>query len=152
MTFLMPLRYWTTTTATLVTFLTSVFSHEGNPDNGSQSWSITFQDFLKDNGITHVYHAQVNGAVERFTEKSPHCSQTAAQLHKPWKQEVTAFLHIYRATPHATTKKTPFELMRGRQMHTKLHILPLQTTLDSVIRQYVKAKQKEKQGLHGCQM
>lgn len=90
-----------------------------------------------------MYHAQPNGAVECFNRVLKNCIQTAAQLHKPWKQEVTAFLHVYRATPHATTNKTPFELMRGRQMRTKLHILPIQTTLDSAIRQYVKAKQEK---------
>lgn len=55
--------------------LTSVFAREGKSayivtDNGSQFCSLTFQDFMKDNGITHirtsVYHAQANGAVERF--------------------------------------------------------------------------------------
>lgn len=75
------------TTATLVTFLTSVFAHEGNPayivtDNGSQFCSSTFQDFLKDNGITHirtsVYHAQANGAVERFNRVLKNFIQTAA--------------------------------------------------------------------------
>lgn len=44
----------------------------------------------------------------------------------PWKAEVTSFLHNYRATPHSTTGVSPFELLRGRKMRTKLNIFPPQ--------------------------
>uniref|UniRef100_A0AAV2LQ94 Uncharacterized protein n=1 Tax=Knipowitschia caucasica TaxID=637954 RepID=A0AAV2LQ94_KNICA len=33
-------------------------------------------------------------------------------------------LQNYRATPHATTSESPFKLLRGRSMRTKLDILP----------------------------
>lgn len=43
----------------------------------------------------------------------------------PLKSAVTQFLRNYRATPHATTGATPFELLRGRKMRTKLNVLPV---------------------------
>ncbi|KAK7895754.1 hypothetical protein WMY93_021079 [Mugilogobius chulae] len=121
------------TTATVLTFLSSVFSREGNPcaittDNGPQFTSCDFADFLKERGIKHiktsVYHPQANGCVERFNRMLKDCIQGAQAVQKPWKPTVTAMLQSYRATPHATTNESPFKLLRGRQMRTKLHILP----------------------------
>lgn len=43
---------------------------------------------------------------------------------------MTRMLQIYRATPHATTNATPFQLMRGRPMRTKLNILPIRAKVD----------------------
>lgn len=42
----------------------------------------------------------------------------------PWKAHVTEFLQVYRATPHVTTGTSPFQLMYGRKMRTKLSIQP----------------------------
>ncbi|KAK7884454.1 hypothetical protein WMY93_027577 [Mugilogobius chulae] len=121
------------TTATVLTFLSAVFSREGNPcaittDNGPQFTSCDFADFLKERGIKHiktsVYHPQANGCVERFNRVLKDCIQGAQAVQKPWKPTVTAMLQSYRATPHATTNESPFKLLRGRQMRTKLHILP----------------------------
>ncbi|XP_055005269.1 uncharacterized protein K02A2.6-like [Boleophthalmus pectinirostris] len=121
------------TTATVLTFLSAVFSREGNPcaittDNGPQFTSCAFADFLKERGIKHiktsVYHPQANGCVERFNRVLKDCIQGAQAVHKPWKPTVTAMLQNYRATPHATTNESPFKLLRGRPMRTKLHILP----------------------------
>uniref|UniRef100_A0A3P8RTR8 Integrase catalytic domain-containing protein n=1 Tax=Amphiprion percula TaxID=161767 RepID=A0A3P8RTR8_AMPPE len=121
------------TTATVITFLSSVFAHEGNPcaitsDNGPQFTSCDFADFLRERGIKHirtsVYHPQANGSVERFNRVLKDCIQGAQAAQKQWKPTVTAMLQNYRATPHATTNESPFQLLRGRPMRTKLHILP----------------------------
>ena len=37
-----------------------------------------------------------------------------------WKQQLYRFLHNYRAIPHASTDKTPAELLFGRKMIIKL--------------------------------
>ena len=37
-----------------------------------------------------------------------------------WKQQLYRFLRNYRATPHASTDKTPAELLFGRKMRIKL--------------------------------
>ena len=55
----------------------------------------------------------------------PECFQTADKMHRPWKQTVTEFLPNYRATQHATTGVTPFELLRHRKMRTNLHVHPV---------------------------
>nr|XP_055041695.1 uncharacterized protein K02A2.6-like [Misgurnus anguillicaudatus] len=120
------------TTDTLTKFLASVFAREGNPltlvsDNGPQMISTAFADFLAERGIKHircsVYWPQANGAVERWNRVLKNCIQVADMQQLPWKQAVTDFLQNYRATPHATTGVSPFELLRGRKMHTKLNTL-----------------------------
>jgi hypothetical protein len=37
---------------------------------------------------------------------------------KNWKQEIYTFLRNYRATPHCTTKLSPFEILFGRTLKT----------------------------------
>lgn len=121
------------TTATVLKFLSNVFAREGNPleitsDNGPQFTSSAFADFLKERGIKHirtsVYHPQSNGCVERFNRVLKDCIQAAEVAQRPWKPAVTEMLQNYRATDHATTGESPFQLLRGRPMRTKLHVLP----------------------------
>lgn len=120
-------------TATVIAFLTSIFAREGNPyeittDNGPQFTSAAFAEFLAERGIKHirtsVYHPQANGCVERFNRVLKDSIQTAQATQRPWKTVVTELLQNYRATPHATTGESPFQLLRGRAMRTKLNILP----------------------------
>lgn len=120
------------TTTSVATFLASVFSHEGNPctivtDNSLQFFSSVFTDFLKEHGIKHirfsVYHPQANDCSEHFNSVLKNSIQLAELHEKPWKSEVTRMLHTYRVTPHVTINVTPFQLMRGQSMPTKLNIL-----------------------------
>ena len=39
---------------------------------------------------------------------------------KSWKQDVYAYLAVYRNTPHQSTNETPSELLFGRQLRTYL--------------------------------
>lgn len=121
------------TTETVVKFLTRIFAWEGNPctittDNGPQFISSEFADFLKTQGIKHIktnlYHPQANGAIERFNRMLKECIQTAEMTQKPWKSMVLTMLKNYRAPPHATTGESPFLLLKGRPMRTKLNVLP----------------------------
>lgn len=127
------------TTNTVTKFLASVFAREGNPltlvsDNGPQFVSSAFADFLTERGIKHirssVYWPQANGAVERWNRVLKNCIQVVEMQQLPWKQAVTDFLLNYRATPHATTGVSPFELLRGRKMRTKLNTLPTTAAQD----------------------
>lgn len=61
----------------------------------------------------------------------------------PWKGHVTEFLQVYRATPHVTTGMSPFQLMYGRKMRTKLSIQPKLTAAqeDHELRDRVTKKQ-----------
>ncbi|KAL6478460.1 hypothetical protein MHYP_G00142950 [Metynnis hypsauchen] len=136
-------------TATVIQFLTTVFSREGNPkelvsDNGPQ-FSTTFSDFMKTRGILHlksaVYYPRANREAERFSRVLKDCLQTASIQGNPWKSFTQAFLMDYRATPHAT----PSELLYGRRMKTKLQVmdLPAKKVGDSMVRQRVTIKQNK---------
>uniref|UniRef100_A0A1A8N061 Gypsy retrotransposon integrase-like protein 1 n=4 Tax=Nothobranchius TaxID=28779 RepID=A0A1A8N061_9TELE len=121
----------TVTTAAVTAFLTSIFSRFGNPteivsDNGTQFTSKEFADFLLVRNIVHrkvsLYYPQANGAVERWNRVLKETVFTARQEQKPWKDFVTNFLLAYRATPHSTTGLSPYELMFGRKMRTKVNV------------------------------
>ena len=68
----------------------------------------------------------------------PYCAEREKT---PWKAHVTEFLQVYRATPHATTGTSPFELLHGRKMRTKLSIQPKVTPQDKQLRDRVQKKQ-----------
>uniref|UniRef100_A0A803K669 Gypsy retrotransposon integrase-like protein 1 n=1 Tax=Xenopus tropicalis TaxID=8364 RepID=A0A803K669_XENTR len=147
------------TSATVITFLSTVFSREGNPkelisDNGPQFVSSEFEFFLRERNIVHrkssVYYPQANGEIERFNRSLKEVLQTANLTGKSWKAFTTEFLHNYRATCHATTQASPAELLHGRQMRTKLHVADIKfpqhalatksSTADIVKRQQAKCK------------
>ncbi|CAI5689948.1 unnamed protein product [Oreochromis niloticus] len=145
------------TTDDVIQFLSSVFSHHGNPeniviDNGTQFTSVMFTSFLQSRGISHsrtsVYYPAANGAIERFHRALRTCIQTAIQQSKPWKATVLDWLQVYRATPHATTSLSPYELLYGRKMYIKLDVLPLPpavSPLDDVARHSVQKYQLKMQ-------
>lgn len=142
------------TTHNVITFLSSVFSRYGNPctivsDNGPQFTSAEFSMFLKERNIQHIrtslYHPAANGAIERFHRVLKGCIQSAVLETKPWKPTVTEFLQVYRATPHSATGLSPFELLHGRRMRTRLNVLPPLTTRQDApaLLQRVSLKQKK---------
>lgn len=140
------------TTETVLKFLTTIFAREGNPctittDNGPQFTSFEFADFVKTQGIKHiktsVYHPQANGAIERFNRVLKECVQAAEVARKPWKSAVLTMLKSYRATPHATTGETPFLLLRGRPMRTKLNVLLPEDSPDQFIQVRARVKQRQ---------
>ncbi len=140
------------TTETVLKFLTTIFAREETPctittDNGPQFTSFEFADFVKTQGIKHiktsVYHPQANGAIERFNRVLKECLQAAEVAHKPWKSAVLTMLKSYRATPHATTGETPFLLLRGRPMRTKLNVLLPEDSPDQFIQVRARVKQRQ---------
>ncbi len=103
-------------TSTVMTFLASIFAHEGNPcaittDNGPKFTYCVFAEFMKERSVKHirtsVYHPQANGCVECFNRVLKECIQTAWAAQQPWKPTVTEMLSSYRATAHATTAESP---------------------------------------------
>src|SRR4029434_3448022 len=141
-------------TATIIQFLTTVFSREGNPkdlisDNGPQFLSADFSDFLKKRGIQHmrssVYYPRANGEVERFNRCVKDCLQTASIQGEPWKPFLRTYLMDYRATPHSTTGVSPSELLHGRRMRTKLQVIdmPVPPSDRHAMRERVKDKQRK---------
>lgn len=108
-----------------------------------------FAAFLREIGIQHlkssVYYPKANGAIERFNRVPKECIQTSIRSRKPWKEAVIEFFHNYRATPHATTGASPFELLRNRKMRTKLNILSVSQKgkKNAQIKKTVKQKQNK---------
>ena len=65
-------------------------------------------------------HPQANGIAERFMQVLVKVVHTAIAMGQDPKVEVRRMLLNYRNTPHASTGKTPAELMIGRQIKTRI--------------------------------
>ena len=119
----------------IIEFCESVFSRWGLPksirtDNGPQFASAEFQEYLKQENIRWVSTTplwpRANGEVERQNRSILKSLKLAASAKKDYKAELRKYLVAYRSTPHSTTGVSPFELMTGRKMRTRL------STVDSV--------------------
>ena len=119
------------TSETVIAFLQKVFCREGQAEeivtyNGVQFTSAVFEEFLQANNIKYsksaIYHPETNSNIERFHRVLKDSIQTAKIEQKPIKEATMNFLAIYRNTSHATTGKSPSELLHGRKMRTGLSI------------------------------
>jgi len=119
----------TVTSATIVRVLEEIFGRLGLPyslrsDNGSQFVSDAFQNFLCDNGVEHRRITPLapwqNGECERQNCTLMKAIRIAHSEGKDWRCELTKFLIAHKLTPHCSTGATPFFLMYGREMRTKL--------------------------------
>lgn len=117
------------TSAKVIEVFLPIFARLGMPfslrtDNGTQFVSEEFQAFLTENGIQHrkvtPLWPQVNGEAERQNRKILKALQMARVEGKDWHRELLKFLTAYRSTPHAATGTTPFALMFGGEMRSKL--------------------------------
>ncbi|XP_055307867.1 uncharacterized protein K02A2.6-like [Sitodiplosis mosellana] len=93
-------------------------------DNGTQLVSVEFKAFCNETNIhlnsTTPYWSQQNGEVERQNRSLLKVLTISQNQRSDWKSDLQTYLHMYRATPHATTLKTPSELMLGRTIRDKL--------------------------------
>ena len=107
------------------------FSFHGIPhrlvtDNGPQFIAHEFQEFVRTNGIKHQrtppYHPASNGQAERLVQELKKSLKT-----KPGgrsiSHQISLFLLKYRTTPNCTTGRTPAEMLRKRELRTKLTLL-----------------------------
>lgn len=133
-----------TTSTKVIQALQPIFARFGIPfslrtDNGSQLVSEEFLQFLVENGVEHrtttPLWPQANGEVERQNRSLMKALRIAKVEGKDWRTELSQFLTAYRSTPHTTTGATPYYMMFGREMKSKLPDLRREkSTLDEAIR------------------
>lgn len=91
-------------------------------DQGKEFVNSIIKELLElagtEHRITSAYHPQTNGQVENFNKTLANCLRKHAENNpKEWNIWIPYVLMAYRSRVHATTKRTPFELMFGRQMN-----------------------------------
>jgi RNase H-like domain found in reverse transcriptase/Reverse transcriptase (RNA-dependent DNA polymerase)/Integrase zinc binding domain/Integrase core domain len=115
-----------------INILRSIFGRFGLPytlvsDNGPQFKSAEFERFLKQNGIQHKtsapYHPATNGQAERLVQTMKQSLRAMSNEPGDVQLKLTRFLFQYRVTPHATTHRSPAELMFGRHIRTRLDVM-----------------------------
>lgn len=130
------------TSARTINTLLHLFARWGIPhqlvtDNGPQLTSAEFEGFLSRNGVRHIltapYKPSTNGAAERAVGSL----KGLLKATKGKKVNLPNFLLAYRNTPHATTGRTPAELMLGRPVRSRLDLMKPDLRAD------VRAKQTE---------
>ena len=121
-----------TGTESTVRELRALFARFGIPgqlvsDNGPQFTSAQFAEFLASNGVRHVrvapYHPSSNGAAERAVQTAKNGLKAALRDGGSLSRRLQRFLLAYRAAPHATTGRSPAEMMLGRNVRTRLDLL-----------------------------
>lgn len=114
----------TTTSKFVINKLKALFARHGLPrtmmtDNGPQFSGAEFHQFMEYCGTEHVtsspHFPQANREAKRAV-------QTAKKL---LAQEDPAFALLnYRTTPHSATGYSPAQLLMGRQLRTRVPVLP----------------------------
>ena len=114
-----------TTTTKVIDALHEDFTTFGFPeilvsDNGPQFKSHEFQRYCRQYGIRHApvtpLHPRANGEVERFFRTTKKTIRCAIQEGRDWKTEYQRFLFNYRDAKHATTGKSPSEIIFGYEL------------------------------------
>ena len=122
----------TTTARRTVEELRKVFARYGLPlqivsDNGTQFTAEEFATFVKMNGIRHIrtapFHPQSNGAAEKAVQKVKNGLRANQNESGTVEQRLARFLMAHRSTPLETTKKSPAELLYGRQLRTRMDLI-----------------------------
>lgn len=112
--------------------LSVLFSMFGLPlqlctDNGPQFTSEEMASFIKRNGIWHMrvtpYHPASNGLAERVVRTVMEGIKAMMGDCKSVEGSLLKFMFNYRSNPHSSTRKTPAEMLMGRNIRSKLHLL-----------------------------
>ena len=138
-----------TAASVVIPVLRSIFARQGIPstiktDNGPPFRGREFADFVSQMGIHHrkitPLWPEANGEAERFMATINKFVRSCTADDCDWKSQFSSFLLQYRATPHSSTKISPFEVLTGRKMNiglpsvlspSKPHVpsVPLQSNL-----------------------
>ncbi|KFD64072.1 hypothetical protein M514_12590 [Trichuris suis] len=104
-------------------------------DNGPQFVSEEFATFCRSNNIVQVrttpYLPKINGLAERAVRTFKERLAKAGEVSE-MELCLQRFLFSYRNTPHATTGRSPAELLFGRRLRNQLDLLKpsLESTVD----------------------
>ena len=118
------------TSTITISALRNCFSTHGLPDvivsdSATCFTSDEFKHFCHMNGIHHItsapHHPSSNGMAERAVEviKEGLKRMEDGDL----RTKLNRFLFHYRVTPHSTTGIAPAELLMGRQLKTRMHLV-----------------------------
>lgn len=119
-----------TSSAATIRVLRNLMATHGLPelifsDNGTSFTSEEFQTFAKSNGIRHrttaPYHPATNGLAERAVQVIKNGLRKNSK--GDFDLRLARILFKYRTIPHATTGRTPAELLLGRKLRTHLDLL-----------------------------
>ena len=120
-------------------------------DGGPPYDSKEFKRMAKRMGFHHHVctpeNPQANGFVEVFQKVLVKMVHTAVVERKDPRKVLHRYLASYRAAPHKTTGKSPYELMFNRKMMTKLPQIPIKPNkrLDKEVREkHDEEKMKQK--------
>ena len=120
-------------------------------DGGPPYDSREFAKFAKRRGFKHHIctpeNPQANGFVEVFQKVLVKMVHTAVTEKKDPRKVVHRYLASYRAAPHKTTGKSPYEMLFNRKMQTKLPHLQIKVNKDldrEVRRKHDAEKEKQK--------
>ncbi|XP_044764458.1 uncharacterized protein K02A2.6-like [Coccinella septempunctata] len=149
-----------TSTQMTVKFLRQSFARFGLPetivsDNASCFTSADFQDFLKNNNISHVtsppFHPQSNGAAENSVKTIKNCLKRSFSEGTPVDTNtiLSRFLLDYRTTKHTTTGVSPSQLMFGRNIRTRFDALLHKSPCKSIENRVRHNQQVQKQNFKG---
>ncbi|XP_046863350.1 uncharacterized protein K02A2.6-like [Xenia sp. Carnegie-2017] len=138
-----------TAATTVIPCLDKILSDFGIPDtirsdNGPPFNSKEFYEFSKYLGFklrkVTPYWPRANGEVERLMHTIKKTIKAAIMEGKYWKQEIHRILRNYRATPHSSTKISPFMALFGRPMKKDTTNNQQQTPYDGKPREVVERK------------
>ena len=116
-------------------------------DNGAAFTRLEFQEFVKQNGITHLKTAQYHPASNSLAERALQTFKAAIKRMQGGSVEskVTCFLFKYRVTLHSKTGASSVELIFNRHLRTHLDLLR-PNVKDQVM--YNQMKQKQHHDTH----
>ena len=121
-----------TKASTVIPKLDQMFARHGIPtiiksDNGPPFNGTEYKHYLEVLGIKAKYSTpkwpQGNAEAERFMQPLGKALKTAHIENRPWQQELSRFLLLYRTTPHTSTNVPPAELLFNRTVRGKLPLL-----------------------------
>ncbi|XP_060810148.1 uncharacterized protein K02A2.6-like [Amyelois transitella] len=121
-----------TSSSSVIKVLREIWARFGIPkqivsDNGPPFFSKDFDQFLKANGIQHIfsapYHPASNGAAENAVKVCKRTIKKALKSNDDVHAALQRFLLAYRNTEHYTTGESPAKLLLGRRVRMRLDCL-----------------------------